>query len=167
MLCYAWSAAALHAQMAPLKPGLWQVQIDRETDGQKAPDMAERMKNMPPERRAQMEAMLKKRGMSAAGNVMKVCQTREMMDSNHFVNPVPNCKITYTTRTDKAWKSHTSCPQMHLESDVDIVFLNPENYIVKTVSAVQSDGQTRTSHMTNTGKWLSADCGDIKPITAQ
>lgn len=159
MACY-----SVHAQVAPLKPGLWQVQIERETNGQKAPDMSERLKNMPPERRAQFEAMMKQRGVSAAGNSMKVCQTREMMDSKHFVNSVADCKISFTSRTGSSWKSHTSCPQSHLESDVDIAFLNPENYTTKTTSVVQSGGQTRTSHMSVTGKWLSADCGDIKPV---
>jgi len=165
LVCCAFLARAVHAQVAPVKPGLWQIQIERETNGQKAPDMSERLKNMPPERRAQVEAMMKQRGIGAAGNVMKVCQTREMLDSKHFVNSLANCKITYSTRTDRSWKSHTSCPQSQLESDVDIVFLNPENYTTKTTSIIQSGGQTKTSHMTMTGKWLSADCGDIKPIS--
>ncbi len=156
---------AAHAQTAPVKPGLWQVHIERETNGQKAPDMSERLKNMPPARRAQVEAMMKQRGMDASGNIAKVCQTREMLDSKHFANPIPDCKTTYSTRTNASWKSHTSCSQSHLESDSEIIFANPENYIVKTTSTTQSGGQTQTSHMTSTGKWLSADCGDIKPLS--
>jgi hypothetical protein len=64
---------------------------------------------------------------------------------------------------NSSWKSHTSCSQNHLESDSEIIFSGPESYTVKTTSTLQSAGQTKTTHMTRTGKWLSADCGDIKP----
>lgn len=155
------------AQVAPLKPGLWQIHSERETNGQKAPDMSERLKNMPPERRAQVEAMMKKQGVDASGNIGKVCQTREMLDSKNFVNSLPDCKTTYSVRNNASWKSHTSCPQMHLESDGEIFFTNPENYTTKITSVTQTDGKTSTSHMTMTGKWLSADCGDIKPLSTK
>ena len=45
-------AVSASGQVAPIKPGLWQVQMERETNGQKGPDMSERLKHMPPERRA-------------------------------------------------------------------------------------------------------------------
>ena len=55
------SAWAVQAQTTiptpPIKPGLWQVQMEREVNGQKMPDMSERLKNMPPEKRAQFEAI--------------------------------------------------------------------------------------------------------------
>ncbi|MDQ6700085.1 MAG: DUF3617 domain-containing protein [Acidobacteriota bacterium] len=167
VVCFILVAFAAHAQVAPIKPGLWQVRSERETNGRKAPDLSERLKNLPPERRAQAEAMMKERGIDASGNIAKICQTREMLDSKHFANSVPDCKITYSTRTNSSWKSHTSCAQNHIESDTEMIFSNPENYTVKTASTIQSDGQTKTSHMTMTGKWLSADCGDVKPLSTK
>ena len=63
------AACAAQAQtkppVPPIKPGLWQVHIEREVNGQKAPDMSERMKNMPP-KRAQIEAMMKQHGVAWA-----------------------------------------------------------------------------------------------------
>jgi hypothetical protein len=162
---FALVAISASGQVAPIKPGLWQIQMERETNGQKSPDMSERLKNMPPERRAQVEAAMKEHGMEASGNTVKVCQTREMLDSTKFVNPLPDCKTTYSTRTNSSWKSHTSCSQNHLESDSEIIFSSPESYTVKTSSTLQSAGQTKTTHMTRTGKWVSADCGDIKPLS--
>jgi hypothetical protein len=158
-----FATVAARGQTVPLKPGLWQVQLVRETDGQKAPDMSERLKNMPPERRAQVEAMMKQRGFDPSGNVMKVCQTRETLDSKNFVDSVADCKTTYSSRTASAWKSHTTCSQSHLESDAEITFTSPESYTTKITSVRQSGGQTSTSHITQTGKWISADCGDIQP----
>ena len=165
--CFILGAFAAQAQVAPIKPGLWQVRSERETNGQKAPDMSERLKNMPPERRAQFEAMMKERGIDTSGNITKVCQTREMLDSKYFANAIPDCKTTYSTRTNSSWKSHTSCAQNHIESDAEMIFSNPENYTVKIASTTQSEGQTKTSHMTMSGKWLSADCGDVKPLSAK
>ena len=153
---------AVQAQIAPIRPGLWQVHVDRETNGEKALDMSEHLKSMPPERRAQAEAMMKQHGMDPSG--MKSCQTAQMLDSKNFSNPMPQCKTTYSTRTNSLWKSHTSCP--NFESDGEITFSNSENYTVKTTSVIQEAGQAHTSHMTMTGKWLSADCGDIKPLTS-
>jgi Protein of unknown function (DUF3617) len=165
MIAFTLASICASGQVAPIKPGLWQIQVERETNGQKVPDMSERLKNMPPERRAQLEAAMKQNGMEASGNTIKVCQTRDMLDSTKFVNPLPDCKTTYSTRTNSSWKSHTSCSQNHLESDGEIIFSSPESYTVKTTSTLQSAGQTKTTHMTRTGKWLSADCGDIKPLS--
>ena len=165
MICFTLIAISTSGQVAPIRPGLWQIQMERETNGQKRPDMAERLKNMPPERRAQVEAAMKERGIDASGNTVKVCQTREMLDSSKFVNPPPDCKTTYSSRTNSSWKSHTSCSQNHLESDSDIIFSGPESYTATVTSTLQSAGQTKTTHMTRTGKWLSADCGDIKPLS--
>ena len=160
-------ATIAHAQVAPIKPGLWQIKVERDVDGQKAPDMSEHLKNMPPEQRAQMEAMLKQRGVDVSGNVMKVCQTREMLDTRKFVNPMPDCKTTFSTQNDSAWKSHTSCGQLHLESDSEVLFANSENYSVKTVSVTRTGSRTINSNMTRTAKWLSSECGDIKPPSLQ
>jgi hypothetical protein len=155
---------AAHAQVAPVKPGLWDVHIDRTVDGQKEPDLSERLKNVPPERRQQVEAMMKERGIGNAGNGLKVCQTKEMLDAKRFVNPIPDCKTTFGLRTNTAWKSHTSCPQMHFESDTEIKFVNAESYSVKSSSVSEAGGKSRKTETLATGKWLSADCGDIKPM---
>jgi hypothetical protein len=163
MISFTLIAISTSGQVAPIKPGLWQIQMDRETNGQKRPDMSERLKNMPPERRAQVEAAIKERGIEASGNTLKVCQTREMLDPSKFANPLPDCKTIYSSRTNSSWKSHTSCSQNHLESDSEIIFSGPESYTVNVTSTLQSAGQSKTTHMTRIGKWLSADCGDIKP----
>ena len=167
MISFTLIAISASGQVAPIKPGLWQIQMERETNGQKGPEMSERLKNVPPELRAQVEASLKKRGIEGSGNTVKVCQTREMLDQSKFVNPLPDCKTTYSSRTNSSWKSHTSCSQNHLEIDSEMTFSGSESYSVKTTSTIQSGGQTKTTHMTRTGKWLSADCGDIKPLSIE
>ena len=75
---------AAPAQLAaPIKTGLWQIQTEREANGQKLPDASDRMKDMSPERRARFEAMLKQRGVAAgAAGGTQVCYTRELLESH-------------------------------------------------------------------------------------
>ena len=162
-------AAAAHAQTPPpIKPGLWQVQSEREVDGQKArmPDMNEQMKNMPPEVRKQIEAMMKARGVDMSGGAgeMKICVTRELLDQGKWQNEQGTCKTDYSSRSGSSWKWHTSCSEPVAETDGEAIFAGPENYTVKTVTKMIIQGEPKTSRMTLNSKWMGADCGDVKPI---
>ena len=148
----------------PIKPGLWQIQMEREVDGQKMPDMSERMKSMTPEKRAQFEAMMKQHGVAMGGNGSQVCYTPESLEHSPWAEAQMDCKPTFTSRTSAAWKWHTSCPKMGLESDGEAIFTNSENYTVKSTSVSKMGDKVRNSTTTMTGKWVSADCGDVKPL---
>jgi hypothetical protein len=155
-----------HAQTTPpIKPGLWQVQSERELNGQKAPDPMERMKNLPPEARKQMEAMMKKRGMDVSeGGGQKVCHTRESLDQGRWKGDSERCKTDVTSRSASAWKWRSVCTQPEFEMDGEAQFANPENYTVKTLMSSQRDGKPQTMRMTVTARWIGADCGDLKPM---
>ena len=154
MIAFTLVAIPSSGQVLPIKPGLWQVQREHDTSGQ----MSEVLKSMPPEARAQMEAAMKK--------PVKVCFTREMLDPSKFVNSLPDCKTTYSSRAN-GWKSHTTCPKDRMGIDSEMMIAGPESYTVKTTSTFQSEGETNTTHDTMTGKWLSADCGDTKPLSTK
>ncbi len=164
-LALAGSALGVQAQTAPIKPGLWQVHMEREVNGQKAPDMSDRLKNMPPEKRAQIEAMMKQRGIAIDGTVVdRVCYTRETLDRSTWANQQTDCKADFSSRSGKTWKWHTSCPKSGYEADGEADFLDSENYIVKSASVSKTSEKVHNSSMTITGKWLGADCGDVKPL---
>ena len=162
------SAFAVQAQTTiptpPIKPGLWQVQMEREVNGQKMPDMSERLKNMSPERRAQFEAMMKQRGIGMGGGANQICYTREMLEHSPWADVQTDCKPTFSSRTSAAWKWHTSCPKSGLEADGEAIFINSENYTVKSSSVSKIGDKVRNSSTTMTGKWVSADCGNVKPL---
>ena len=156
------------AQTAPIKPGLWQVHSDREVNGQKAPDASDRMKNMSPEKRAQFEAMMKQHGVATDGSGMpKVCYTKENLDRSAWADQMLDCKATFSSQTGSSWKWHTSCPTMKIEADGEATFPNSQSYTVKSTSVSQHDDKTRTTAHTMTGKWLSSDCGAVKPLDAK
>ena len=148
----------------PIKPGLWQVHIDREVNGQKMPDASERMKNMSPEKRAQFEAMRKQHGVGTGAAGSQVCYTRETLEHSPWADQQTDCKATFSTRTSSAWKWHTTCPKSGYEADGEAIFADRENYTVKSTSVSKMGDKVRNSSTTMTGKWLSSDCGDLKPL---
>ena len=154
--------------MPPMKAGLWQIRIESEINGQKPPDMAERMKNMSPETRKNVEAAMKRQGMDAGDSGgRKACYSRETIDRGRWAEQPNGCKTDYSSRTASAWKWHSSCPQIGYEGDGEAVFLSSESYVVKSSGAMTSGGKARTTHSTITAKWLAADCGDLKPVESQ
>ena len=164
---FAFSIATLgtQAQVAPVKPGLWQVQFEREVNGQKMPDMSERLKSMPPEKRAQVEAMMKKNGIAIDGSGgRQVCYTKENLDRSAWANQASDCKADFSSRSGSLWKWHTSCPKSGYEADGEAHFLNSENYTVKSTSVSKGGDEVRASTTTITAKWLGADCGSVQPL---
>ena len=159
------TGGALAQSAPPIKPGLWQVQSEREVDGQKAPDPMERMKDLPPEARKQMEAMMKKRGVEVGqGGMQKICHSRESLDQGKWKGDSEKCKTDITSRSAGAWKWHSICTQPELESDGEALFSSPEAYTVKTLMTMKHEGKSQTMRMTLNAKWLGADCGELKPM---
>ena len=149
----------------PIKPGLWQVHSEREVDGQKAPDASARMKNMSPERRAQVEAMMKQHGVAADGaGGGQVCYTSETLGRSPWADQQTNCQVAFSRRDATSWKWHSSCPEFAAEGDGEATFPDREHYTVKVTSVSKMGGKVRNSRITMTGKWLGADCGAVKPL---
>lgn len=158
---------AAHGQTTPpIKPGLWQISSDRQVDGQKAPDLGEHMKKMSPEMRKRMEANMKQHGVDMSGGAgnMKMCMTRESLDQGRWQGEEGNCKTDFTSRTASSWKWRSSCSQPPSQTEGEASFAGPEAYTVKSSTTMTMQGQTRVTKMVMSGKWLGADCGDLKPI---
>jgi len=162
----AFCLAAQAQTTPPIKPGLWQIHSDRQVDGQKAPDLGEQMKKMSPEMRKRMEANMKLHGVDMSGGPgsMKMCMTRESLDQGRWQGAEGNCKTDFTSRSASSWKWRSSCGQPPSQSEGEASFASPESYTVKSNTTMTLQGQTRVTQMVMSGKWLGADCGDLKPI---
>jgi len=167
----ALAALTAAAQSAPkIKPGLWEMHVEQEKNGQKTPDASERMRDhmkaMPPERRKQFEEMMKQRGVNpAAGGAVKICYTQKMLEHN-ALSDQGGCKTDFSERSASSWKWHSVCPQLNYEGDGEARFPDSENFVVKSSGVSTSGGTTVKVNSTRTGKWLGADCGDVKPLDA-
>lgn len=169
---FAIAALSAPAQTTPrIKPGLWQIHVEREENGQKMPDASERMKdhmkNMTPERRKQFEEMMKQRGVDpGAGGVVKLCYSQKMVEHGAWADQ-GGCKTDFSNRSATSWKWHSVCPDLGYQGDGEASFPDPDNFVVKSSGVSTNGGKTLSLNSTRTGKWLSADCGDVKPMDSQ
>lgn len=159
------------AQM--LKPGLWEV-THTMGDGQvdnRISQLQQQMAGMPPEQRKMMEEMMAKQGVkmgpggSAAGAGMKVCLTREMVERNELPAQQGDCQTTHQSRSGSNMKFGFSCSSPPSRGEGEVTFISPEAYRMKMVVTSQArGGKPEQMKMGGGGKWLGADCGNIKPI---
>ncbi len=162
----AGSALCAQAQdVPPIKPGLWQAQSERKVDGKQAPDVSDRLQNLPPEVRKQVEATMRSKGIAMGpGGVAQICHTRESIDQGRWQGEQGRCKTDMLSRSAKSWKWRSTCKQPDAEIDGEAIFAGPESYTVKTALTMAIKGETRTTHTTIAAKWVGSDCGDLKPV---
>lgn len=165
-------AAGANAQMVQRKPGLWEVQMSASGAGIGAmPNMNERMAQMPPEQRAQMEAYMKQRGMSFGANSMttRYCLTpqdvsEEKASADSFLKGKgkDNCKSRTIARSATEVKFSAVCKDGDGETrqvDGRIYDLSPEHFSMDMTSRGNRNGEQRIQQKAH---WISADCGNIK-----
>jgi hypothetical protein len=152
------------AQTPPIRPGLWEIRSEGANDGQRRAQAAERLKNMPPDVRAKIEAMMREKGIAMqAGGVTRLCFAKESMDIGNWQRE-SSCKTNFSTRSSSSWKWHTVCAEGAAETDGEAVFANPENYMINTSTTLKMGGETKASQRTMKAKWISGNCGDLKPF---
>jgi hypothetical protein len=165
------AAIGATAQTGPkMKAGLWQIHIEQERNGQELPNASQRMKDhmkdMTPERRKQFEEMMKQRGVDPnATDTIKICYSQKMVDHGVWTDQ-GGCKTDFTDRSATSWKWHSVCSALGYEGDGEANFSDADTFTVKSAGVVTAGGKTVKSNSTRTGKWLSADCGGVKPMDA-
>lgn len=153
---------ALQAQAAfKLKPGLWEVETKTQINGQNQDmqaKMQEAMKKMSPEQRAQMEKMMGSKGMGFGDKGMKVCHTDKTSDEALMQDKKSNCKITDKKELADGVRFNVKCDkgngtaEYHATSDNSYTGWN-EFETAKGKSRIEFNG-----------KFISSNCGNIKPL---
>jgi hypothetical protein len=166
-------AAGTACAQSQMKPGLWEMSHTmRSASGQMEQQMAQaqqQMANMPPEQRKMMEEMMAKRGVKMGGGgpgsmTVKACVTKEMVERNEMpTQDRGDCKKT-VNRSGNTVKMSFTCTNPPSTGEGQFTFSSPEAYTMKMVVNTQVQGRPETMNMEGTGKWLGADCGDIKPM---
>jgi hypothetical protein len=158
-----------------LKPGLWEINNKMQTGSgqlEKAmADMQKQMAGMSPDQRKMMQDMMAKQGMSMApgaggGMAVKVCMTKESIERNELPSQQGDCKTTTTPRMGNTMKMSFVCTQPPSSGEGQVTFVSPEAYTMKMAMKTSVQGKPETMTMDGGGKWLSADCGNIKPLAA-
>jgi Protein of unknown function (DUF3617) len=175
------SSACLAADLRAFdaKLGLWETTATTEMEGMPAmPAMPqipkETLDKMPPAQRAQMEAMMKGRGNLGAPRTMtnKSCITKESIEKGYMMgdSKEANCTRQVISATSSKAQVHVECsPAGGAKSVGDMTMERIDsdhmkgNMVMKTTAA----DHAMTIKVNYTSKWLSSDCGDLKPFTAK
>jgi hypothetical protein len=168
----ALSVLALNAHAQTIKPGLWEMTNKMQGgSGEMATAMSEAQKAMadlPPEQRKMMQDMMAKQGVSigtSASGAMSVniCITREMIDNNELSAPAGDCKTINSPRVGNSMKVSYVCTKPPSSGEGQITFTGPEAFSSKMTVNTTASGKNEKMMLEGQGKWLSAECGAIKP----
>lgn len=167
--CFSCSTSAL--AQTKMRPGLWEHSFTMKSQSgqmeKSMSDMQSQMASMPPEQRKMMEDMMAKQGMSmgAGGRSVKMCITKEQAERDELPQQEGRCTQQVLQRTATTMKVKFSCtgnPPTSGESEV--TFASPTAYTGKSTVNTTVQGKPERMNMEQSGKWLSADCGSIKPM---
>lgn len=174
-------------------PGLWENKVvwgAGGTEGTPAiqPDqvkfameeMKKQLANMSPEQRKQVEAMMAQSGMkmtddgvsfnnnqveiSPTGTIAKLCVTQAQIDRGELPDDVKGCESVLKQVNATQFKStHVCSGQYSGTGESEVTFQSPKHYTGAGKMNQVTNGEKRTMDFTMEGKWLSSDCGDVKP----
>lgn len=154
-------------------PGLWEMRMNQ---GSPLAAMMQGMQGMldsiPADQRKQMEAMMGKSGMSAAQpNVIKQCLTPEMAarDFEPYVDDDPDTKCKTTSKKlskDSAEFTYTCTgPDGDWKGKGRIWDATSKGYKSEMLMEGKIEGKSVKMDMGHEGRWISADCQGVKPIS--
>lgn len=156
------------------KPGLWEIQHKMGGNPEMDKAMAEMQKQlaaMPPEQRKMMQDMMAKQGgamptMGAGGGMaMKICITPEMAARNDMPKQTEgDCTTTVTSRSGNTMKMKFVCTNPPSSGEGTYTFTGDTAYSMKMAMTGQHQGKPQNMTMEGQGKWLAADCGNVKPM---
>lgn len=148
-----------------IKPGLWKINMIVNADGKEmnpAAQMQKAMANMPPERKKMMMEMMSKMnsGMSPDGG-MQVCYTKKSLEKPEALaqKQDKNCKTTIVTQTPTKVVTNFKC-ENGSSGDGTFTMKDSESYL----GVMNLDNKGKKSTIKYEGKFVSADCGSVKPV---
>lgn len=174
ILCAAsLTLVVLGASAQSTRPGLWEVNSKMGGNPEMEAAMAQMQQQlaaMPPEQRKMMQDMMAKQGVSMAPGaggamVVKVCITPEMAAKQQMPTQTEGeCTTTVTSRSASAMKLNFVCKNPPSSGEGTYTFSGDTAYTMKMVMKSMQDGKPHNMTIDGQGKWLSQDCGNIKPI---
>lgn len=161
------AAASACFAASPLKPGLWQFQVETSVNGAPAQNLSEMLARVPPSVRAAMEEQLKARGLSVDGQGLKICLSPQVAALDHPpLHLDGQCRENWAKHGESRWNFSFQCtdPTSSGEGHIDLV--GQTQYTTDyTAQVTQAPGAPRqTVHSISTAHWLAADCGDVPAL---
>lgn len=168
------AASTALAQPAKMQPGLWEQSVTmKSASGQMEAQMAQmqqQMASMPPEQRKMVEDMVARQGvgMGAAGkpHTVRLCISPEQAERQDVAQHDGNCKQELLQRSGSTLRYRFACTGENAATgEGEYTLASPTSYSGKASVLMQVKGKPEKMDMTTNGRWVSADCGTIKPRT--
>jgi len=164
-------AAAAQAQ-THIRPGLWEEAITVKSDNAQAnaamEQMKEKLASMPPDQRAAIEKMMAGRGMGLGGapSSIRVCITKEQTERDFTPDSSGRCQHTNVARSGNVTKFDFTCTSARSDVSGHGVFtqMGDSAFAVSSAADMVSHNTTMHTQTDIAGKFISSDCGDVKPI---
>ncbi len=145
-----------------MKPGLWEMSMRS--------DALQNIPKIPPEQIAKMKAMgVQVPNIQGGAMIHQVCISKEMAEQDQpqlTQNNHSMCKPQNMNQSGNSYTMDLICesPELKGIGTVRGIFKGGEN--IQSVYDFKGTSHNRpiSQHMETTGKWLSADCGDVKPV---
>ena len=165
-------AASFCAGAQTMKPGLWEINNKMQSGSgqieQSMAQMQQQMASMPPEQRKMMQDMMAKQGVSMGGPggmSVKVCVTREMAARNDIpAHQSDGCQHVSSPRSGNTMKMSFTCTNPPSSGEGTVTFVSPDAFTTRMTVTTAVEGKPERVTMDGSGKWLSADCGAVKPM---
>ncbi len=177
-------AGPAHAQKQ-IAPGLWEntVTVKTQPGGQfdgAMSQMQEQLSKLTPEQRKKVEEMMASRGapggaamgagmsaMAGKPTTVKVCITPEQAARDEMPQNQGRCTQTSKERSGNTLKFKFSCAgERPVTGEGEYTFASDKVHTGHVVVSMMVKGQPERLEMQHDGRWLGADCGDVKPRAA-
>ncbi len=163
LVIFTSSAASAQTQTLNVKVGLWEVTTKGQTTGAPPLDTSQ----IPPERRAQAEAMMKSMMANAAKpHTFKTCITKEKLAEDPFEKREErqDCKRSYLTRTSTtlAFKEECTSNDGKTVTEGHFEATSPEAVKGTMKISIERAGMPMIINSDLAGKYVGASCGDVK-----
>ena len=168
----ALSAAAAFAE-PHMRAGLWEENVSVKTDNAQAnaamEQMKEKLASMPPEQRAAIEKMMASHGMGTtpgAPNTLRVCITQEQVDRGFKPEDSGRCSRSSVSTSGNVTNFDFACKSEHssVTGHGKFTAMGDTAFAVTTTADNVSPHATMHIQSDITGKFVSSDCGDVKPM---
>lgn len=149
-----------------VKPGLWENTTTSQISGLTMPQLTpDQMAKMPPQARAAM-------GGAPQTRVSKACITAEQLSKPMFDSGDKSCTYKLKGSSSSSQQIHVECARGNTSTVGDLTLQRVDSehlkgdMFMKTTgdsSTAGSIGQNMTIKLSFSNKFLSSDCGDVKP----
>lgn len=162
-----------------LAPGLWEMSMQTPGNpelGAAMSQMQGELAKMPPEQRKQIEAMLAQRGISAPAAApggapggpagppaVRVCISKEAAARGDMPDPEGRCRQDNLKRSGNKVSFNFTCTNPPATGTGEYVFTGDKAYTGKMLVNTERAGKPLSMEMQLSGRFIGADCGDVKP----